>query len=162
MVTFEGWDDIEPAERHASSRIPTAIWPIPVGSRLRTTQCFHCAGPLGVSTWTRWNGFLVVCPHCRGVHGKPWSPQRTIVAGFLLNAASFPFVLRPRAAVAALSGFGLLCWVLLTLAVRHDEHSAPLIVFLLTFLFGPAILNALVLIRHQVKLEKPAPPRPSR
>src|SRR5258705_11899087 len=69
-------------------------YPIPLGAKLRAVECVHCHRPLGISSWDYWNGFLVVCPHCAGFHGKRWGFERTLLAGLFLNVFSFFFTLR--------------------------------------------------------------------
>jgi hypothetical protein len=59
---------------------------------LRT--CYRCGNPLIISRWEDWNGFLFRCPHCEGIHGKPWHAYVILLASVLLNALSFFFTLR--------------------------------------------------------------------
>lgn len=141
----------------AKTRVPLGRYPIPDGSSLRAVECVHCGRPLGVSTWDYLNGFLVVCPHCRGYHGKPWGLERTLLAGFFFNVASFFLTMRPRHALATLSVFAVACWLLVTLAAEDDTNTGYMIASVGTFVLGPMVVNAVVLVRHQMRLDA-APP----
>lgn len=140
------------------SGAPVGRYPIPEASGLRAVSCRHCSRPIGLSLWEYANGFLVLCPHCRGYHGKEWGFQRTLLAGLILNAVSFFFVLRPRWAVLALAAHALLGWLLLA-PVAQDElpSTTYTAVAFGVVLLGPVLVNGVLLVRHQMKLDA-APP----
>ncbi len=141
-------------------RAPLGTFPIPAASRLRAVKCVHCAQPVGISTWAYLNGFLVVCPHCRGYHGKRWGFERTLLAGFFLSAFSFFFVMRPLRALTAFVAFAWLIWGLGTLAIHYDfKQDAATLALFGVFFMGPVLVNALLLVRHQMLLDQ-APPGP--
>ena len=144
----------------ATRRGPVGQFPIPAGSRLRAVECFHCRKTLGVSTWDYLNGFLVGCPHCGGLHGKPWSIPRNLGAGLIFNALGFFFTLRPRWAVAAILIFVSVGWALTSLAGQYEHIDAFMIAAVGTIVFGPMLANAVLLVRHQMHLDK-APPTDS-
>jgi uncharacterized membrane protein YjjP (DUF1212 family) len=98
-----------------------------------------------------------VCPHCRGWHGKPWGFQRTLLAGFFFNALSFFFTMRPRRAVAMIALFVIVCWGLASLAINYEDVDAFMIAAVGTLVLGPVLINAVVLVRHQMRLDA-APP----
>ena len=133
------------------------VYPVPIGSKLRTVECIHCRRPMGITKWEYWNGFLVVCPHCGGNHGKRWALRPTILAGFFFNVVSFLFVFRPRQAVSAILAFALVDLVLLSLSARNDTNTGLMFTSVFVLLFGPVVVNAIALVRHQSLLDK-APP----
>jgi hypothetical protein len=140
---------VDASARHASWSYPSGVVPIPTGSSLVGVRCRHCAQPFGITRWDSWNGFLVNCPRCGGHHGKPWHLGRLLLAGFLFNAFSFFFTMRPRLAVTAFGSFAgvaaLSAWVALQLnGVDWAVEACAFIVFV-----GPVLVNAVVLIRHQ-------------
>jgi hypothetical protein len=142
-------------------RTPLGRYPIPSDSKLRAVPCVHCRGTIGLSRWDHWNGFLVVCPHCGGYHGKPWTIERTLLAGFFFNAFSFLLVFRPRNAVIAFLGFLLAGWILVTLAVENEGNDAIMIASLLAIMLGPMLITAAALIRHQSRLDRAPPSDPT-
>ncbi|HXJ16213.1 MAG TPA: hypothetical protein VNM68_03350, partial [Candidatus Polarisedimenticolia bacterium] len=129
-------------------------YPIPLGSSLRAVECVHCHRPMGVSSWDYWNGFLVVCPHCLGKHGKPWAFERTILSGLFLNVFSFFFTLRPRQALIAIIAFVLADWILIGASVQQEGNDPLLITSMLVAVLGPVLVNAVALVRHQIALDK--------
>src|SRR4051812_1050787 len=58
--------------------------------------CLHCGKDLAPKKWDSWNGFLVQCPHCGGLHGKHWNIGRVLFASFLFSALSFFLQYDPR------------------------------------------------------------------
>jgi hypothetical protein len=72
--------------------------------------CYRCGKPLRISRWEDWNGFLFRCPHCKGMHGKPWRAYAILLASVLLNALSFFFTLRWRWALPLFSAFVFFGW----------------------------------------------------
>ena len=141
----------------APGHIPLGQYPIPAGSRLRAVKCVHCERPLGLSSWDYYAGFLVLCPHCNGFHGKPWGLERTLLVAVFLNALSFFFVLRPRRAFVALVLFALIGVVLVSLSIQKENSDALLIGSLSYVFLVPVCVNAVLLVRHQMKLDKPPP-----
>ena len=72
-------------------------------------------------------------------------------------ALSFFFVFRPRRAFAALLIFGGICFLLGALAARNDTDTALMAVSVGTVVMGPVLVNAVALVRHQMRLDR-APP----
>lgn len=146
-------------EKHATTpgRVPVGFYPIPNRRGFHAVECVHCARPLGVTRWDYWNGFLVVCPHCRGYHGKPWSIEKPLVAGLFLNALSFFLTMRPRQAIVAIAGFVVACWALVVLAGENQTHDGFTIAAGITIVLGPVVINAIQLVRHQSRLDTSPP-----
>src|SRR5882672_3537621 len=106
--------------------------------------CIHCGKELGLNKWDSWNGFLVQCPHCGGLHGKRWNIRRVLLASFLFNAFSFLFTMRLRNALISLSGFIVLVAVGNYL-LDNDKTPFLLEIFAgIVFILGPMIINAIV------------------
>lgn len=135
-------------------------YPIPVGSGLRAVECAHCGQPMGITSWEYWNGFLVVCPHCGGYHGKPWGFERTLLAGFLINVLSFFFVLRPRRAVGAILALGAVDAILLSRSAADDMNAGLMFTAIGVFALAPVAVNAVALVRHQSLLDLAPPSDP--
>ena len=53
--------------------------------------------------------------------------------------------------------FGLVCWGLASLAIRYERVDAFMIAAVGTLILGPVLINAVVLVRHQMRLDT-APP----
>src|SRR5215212_9563658 len=70
--------------------------------------CLHCGKQLALKKWDSWNGFLVQCPNCGGLHGKRWNIRYVLLASFVFNAISFFFTMRPAKAAIAFSVFVVL------------------------------------------------------
>lgn len=140
--------------------IPLGRYPIPSGRRFRTVQCVHCEKPLGISSWDYIHGFLVLCPHCSGFHGKPWGLERPLLAGLFLNALSFFFLMRPRRALAALALFVAIGGALVYVAGQNEQNDALMIGSVSFVLLGPVLVNAVLLVRHQMRLDKSPPVDP--
>lgn len=141
------------------TRVRTGEYPIPDRPRVRAVPCVHCARPMGVSTWDYLNGFLVVCPHCHGYHGKPWGIERTVVAGLFFNCLSFLFTMRPKQATVAIAIFVSICSCLLAVAARDDMNTANMVAALGVSILGPVLVDAVVLIRHRIRLDAAPPAR---
>ncbi|HEX6183959.1 MAG TPA: hypothetical protein VFZ44_08790 [Pyrinomonadaceae bacterium] len=125
----------------------------PVGDYTR--PCLHCGGSVSLTRWDDWNGFLVECPHCEGLHGKRWSIRRVMMASFVFNAVSFLFTMRPAAAILSLSAFAAAA-----VAGYFFIDSLPdtlQIVAASAFILGPMLVNAVVLIIHERGLDQSSP-----
>lgn len=121
----------------------------------QTRPCLHCRRSVSLSKWDDWNGFLVECPHCGGMHGKPWKIGRVLLASFVFNAFSFLFTMRPAYALPCLAGFA-------AAAVAGNFYLESLpdtlqIVLAIAFLLGPMLVNAVVLVSHERGLDNSAP-----
>lgn len=138
-------------------RYPPGRHPLPSEERLRPVECVHCSGPLGVTVWDDWNGFLVVCPHCGGCHGRRWGLERTLLAGLVLNALSFFLTFRPRPATWLFAGYVAAVAAGLVLAIRFEDHDGPLLAAVAVLVLGPLLVNVVALIRHQIDLDRPPP-----
>ena len=117
-----------------------------------SVACSHCGSPIAVPTWDRWNGFLLRCPHCRGFHGRAWNIRGLALASFLLNAVSFLFTMRPSKAIPVIILWSVTFWLLLPRSERWpDWEQATLFIALFV---GPMVINAVLLIRHEVDLDR--------
>jgi hypothetical protein len=140
------------------SKCPLAASPPQPTTAQPMQQCCHCGQEIVIPKWDRWNGFLVRCPFCRGLHGKPWKTKRIAMAGLLFNLFSFAFTMRPRRAVLAMLGFAGWFVAGVYLLDRYHIVDGPIFMaWLIGFLLGPMILDGILLIRHQIDLEKPPP-----
>jgi len=135
---------------------PTASVPESLRSGEVIVPCRLCAKTIGVPRWDAWNGFILQCPHCRGLHGKPWRVKSTLLAGLLFNALSFFFTMRPRTAAP------LLCiTALFAIGCNYasDHVALPLaldIVWSSIVGLGPMIINGVILLKHNSLLDKSA------
>ena len=130
----------------------------PVAERVTPTnaraavECVHCKAPIAVSTWDKFNGFLVECPSCHGFHGRRWNIRGLALASFLLNALSFLFTMRPGKALAAIAVWVLAFWLLLPRTETWPDWAQA--VAFGTLMIGPMIINAVLLVRHQIDLDR--------
>lgn len=143
-----------------ASKYPIGVYPIPNGSALVDVPCRHCKQSMGVTKWDHWNGFLVTCPRCGGYHGKPWNIRRTLVAGLFFNALSFFFTMRPRLALSVFVGFIALAGLSVVMAGKLEGHDWALITSLLVIVLGPVLINAALLVAHQVDFDAAPQPAP--
>ena len=117
-------------------------------------QCSHCGAAIAVSRWDRLNGFLVECPRCHGYHGRSWNPRVIGFASLFLNALSFFFTMRPGRAF-----FAIVVWATAIYFLLPKTEYAPQWIEVPAFIFvflGPLILNMVLLVRHQIDLDRPA------
>ena len=80
------------------------------------------------------------------------------MAGLMLNFFSFFFTMRPWRAVLTMLGFA--AWFVGGVYLLDRSHvvDGPIFMtWLIVFLLGPMILDAVLLIRHQIDLEKQPP-----
>jgi len=123
------------------------------GSRDVLRNCCRRGNPLKISRWEDWNGFLFRCPHCEGIHGKPWRAYVILLASVLLNALSFFFTLRWRWALPLFFGFTVLAGFV-GLALDRGQLSETLKLALLTTVFlGPLAINSVLLLQHEMALK---------
>ena len=122
---------------------------------MKQANCRHCSESLELSRWEALNGFAVQCPSCGGYHGKDWNIRYTVLAGLVFNAFSFFFVLRPLRALGAFVLFGGAVALVLWLAVQYEHVDAFMIAGVGLLILGPVVINGIVLIRHQMKIESP-------
>lgn len=121
-----------------------------------TRPCLHCRRAVPLTRWEDWNGFLVECPHCGGMHGKRRNIRQVMLASFVFNAVSFLFMMRPARAVLWLSAFAAAAVAGgLFLDSLPDTWQVALAS---AFGLGPMVVNAVVLINHERSLDKSAPP----
>lgn len=121
-------------------------------------SCIQCGREVGLTKWDSWNGFLVQCPNCGGLHGKHWNIRRVLLASFLFNAFSFLFTMRPAKAVPTLLAF-IAAVVIGNFFV--DSEAIPDLVEVAiggVILLGPMLINAIVLIKHERDLDDSTPP----
>ena len=109
--------------------------------------CLHCGSEVALSRWDNWNGFLVECPHCGGLHGKHWNIRRVLFA--MRPAKALP-LLAAFVALGAAGNFFLL-----------DNESVPDSLEMagaIIFVFAPMLVNAAVLVTHERGIDNSAPP----
>lgn len=120
-----------------------------------TRPCLHCGHAVALKRWDDWNGFLVECAHCGGLHGKRWNIRQVMLASFFFNAVSFLFTMRPAVAVPWLSAFAAAA-----VAGNFFLDSLPdtlQVAAVSAFGLGPMLVNAVVLICHERSLDKSSP-----
>lgn len=118
------------------------------------TPCSACGARIEVSRWAHWNGLLIRCPECNHWHGKHWSARGLLFASVPLNGLSFFFTLEPsRAALATLPFFGMLGLVVSGVVDTWPDWA--MLTLVLAFMLGPLLINAILLVRHQMRLNKP-------
>jgi DNA-directed RNA polymerase subunit RPC12/RpoP len=123
--------------------------------------CIHCGRQMGLKKWDSWNGFLVECPNCGGLHGKHWKIRPIVFASILFNAFSFLFIMRPRNAVIALAGFAVF-GVVGNYVLETGKAPDLLEVFgVIVFAIGPLLINGIVFVKHEHDLDNSAPPTQS-
>jgi hypothetical protein len=142
----------------AGTRYPRGRLPHDAKQGETIRPCLHCGKELALKKWDSWNGFLVQCPHCGGLHGKRWRIRRVLFASFLFNAFSFLFTMRPRNASLWLSGFVVFAVVGNYLLDSDKIPDMLEIVGVLVLILGPMLINGIVLIRHERDLDNSAPP----
>ncbi|HET7436034.1 MAG TPA: hypothetical protein VFN10_15095 [Thermoanaerobaculia bacterium] len=123
-----------------------------VANAASAVSCVHCHKAITVSTWDRFNGFLVECPHCHGFHGRRWQIRAVAFASFLLNAASFLFTMRPGKALLAMAAWVGFFWFALPRSDGWPEAVRVMIYGAL--MIGPMLINAILLVRHQIDLDR--------
>lgn len=135
------------------SPYPVAMGGDSSDSRGVLRACYRCGKPLKIRRWDDWNGFLFRCPHCEGIHGKPWRAYVILLGSVLLNALSFFFTLRWKWAFPLFLGFILLhgfVWF----ELDQGQLSEMLKLVLLTSLFlGPLAINSFLLLQHEMALK---------
>jgi hypothetical protein len=130
----------------------------PIAERVTPTNaksavaCVHCKSPIAVSTWDKYNGFLVECPSCHGFHGRRWNIRGLVFASFLLNALSFFFTMRPGKALAVIAVWVAAFWLIMPRTEGWPEWAEALAFGAL--MLGPVIINAVLLVRHQIDLDR--------
>ena len=145
-------EELLPKPHYAS-----AMWPYPIGSTLRRVKCSHCAEECGVTRWDHWNGFLSACPKCGFLIGRRWQIRTLLWGSLILNAFSFFFTMRPRLAMRVAA-----VWVGLWVGGGYLVSNNPGVQFAeptyyTVALFGPVLINALILVRHQVDFDATHP-----
>ena len=137
------------------SNYPKATSPDQVKQGEIIKRCLHCSMDVSLKKWDSWNGFLVECPHCHGLHGKRWNIKRVLLASFLFNALSFLFTMRPRNAVLSLLGFIVVAVIGNYFLDRFPDLFQ--IALVIVFGFSPMLINAVILIKHERDLDGSAP-----
>jgi hypothetical protein len=125
------------------------------------TKCRLCGQGIAIPRWDAWNGFILQCPHCHGLHGKRWTSKSIVLASLFFNALSFFFTMRPRTAIPTLCAAALF-----TIGCNYvsDHFDLPLaldLVWSSIVILGPMIINAVVLVKHNSLLGESAHKRPS-
>lgn len=132
-----------------SGRYPVGAFPVPTGSRLVVVTCAHCGGELGLTRWEHWNGFLVTCPHCGETVGKTWNLGSIVSASLLLNALSFFFTMRPRAAAGAAFVHAVFAVAGGLFVSRFEQIDALLVTYFLILFFVPLVVNLFLFMNHE-------------
>lgn len=130
------------------SNFPAAKIPGELSSGVVST-CIHCAKKLQLSRWDDWNGFLVICPHCKKLHGKNWNKKAILWGSFFINALSFFFTMRPLKALVLL--MAMLGFAVFGNYVMDRELLPQSVEFLavILFIFAPIMLNGILVIIHE-------------
>jgi hypothetical protein len=145
----------------ALSKYPYAGLPSQPTTAHPTEQCHHCGQHIVIPKWDRWNGFLLRCPYCQGLHGKPWNIKRIAMAGMFFNLFSFLFTMRPTRAILTMLGFAAWYFGGVYLLDRNQIVNGPIFMtWVVGFLLGPMILDSILFVRHQIDLEKSPPVAP--
>ena len=151
-----GSDHVTARPTLSDSTYPRAHLPQEAKQGETIQPCLHCGKNLALTKWDSWNGFLVQCPHCGGLHGKRWNIRRVLLASFVFNAFSFLFTMRPAKALLALTGF--IVFAVVGNFVIDNETIPDLleIAGAIIFILGPMLINAIVLIKHERDLDNSA------
>lgn len=134
-----------------SSGYPRAEHVSPINAE-SAVACKHCGKPLAIPAWDRFQGFLTECPHCHGLHGRAWNIRVLALASFLLNAVSFFFTMRPSRAVVAIVAWAAFFWLVLPRSMAWSANLQAVVFG--AFMLGPMLINAVLLVRHQVHLDR--------
>lgn len=145
-----------PAGRSAV-RYPLGHFPNEAALGETIKSCIHCGKEMGLKRWDSWNGFLVQCPHCGGLHGKHWKIKHIATASLFFSAVSFLFTMRPQNAAIAASLF-----VIFALIGSYLSNSGKIpdlleVAGAAVLFLGPMMINAIVLIKHESDLDNSAP-----
>ena len=147
---------VAPSRSLSDTSYPRAHLPHEAKPGETIQPCLHCGQKLALTKWDSWNGFLVQCPNCGGLHGKRWNIRRVLLASFVFNAFSFLFTMRaPKAWIA------LIPFILFALAGQFliDAEKIPDMLEIAggaVLLLGPMLINAIVLIKHERDLDNSA------
>jgi hypothetical protein len=146
------------ANSHSSrSNYPRGFFPYQAQQGAVIKPCFHCGNKLGLKRWDNWNGFLVECPNCLGLHGKRWNIKYVLMAGFMFNAISFLFTMRLRIAIPLLLGFIIVGFGGNYLLDHYEIPGLTAVAGASVFVLAPLVINALILIRHERDLDNSTP-----
>jgi hypothetical protein len=115
--------------------------------------CIHCRKSLTLSRWESWNGFLVRCPQCGGLHGKHWNIKRVLFASILFHELSFPFTMRPRTALIAVVSFALI-GLIGNYAFLNRADDLIGLAGASIFLLSPVVINAAILVKHEHEMDQ--------
>lgn len=121
--------------------------------------CIHCGQRIGLKRWDSWNGFLVRCPHCGGLHGKHWKIRALAFASLLFSAFSFLMTMRLRNAIISISVFVVFAIIgnyLLTSGTIPDMFA---MLGVIGFFLGPLVINGVVYVKHERDLDDSTPPK---
>ena len=142
------------------SNYPQGYLPYQAKQGTAIKSCLHCGNKLGVKKWDNWNGFLVECPHCHGLHGNRqniWNIRNVLFASFMFNAISFLFTMRLRTAIPLLLGFILVGFGGNYLLDHYEIPGLTAVAGASVFLLAPMVINAIVLIRRDSALDNSTP-----
>ena len=136
---------------------PQGLFPIHVKRGEVIKPCLHCGNKFGLKRWDSWNGFLVECPYCHGLHGKRWSIKNILWASFFFNAVSFLFTMRLRNGILLLLAFVGMAVGGNYLLDHYQISDMTAVAGASLFILAPMIINAFVLIRHERDMERSTP-----
>lgn len=122
-------------------------------ARLQT--CSRCRKSYPTSTWTGLNGFATSCPYCGVWNGRSWNVRAVALASFFLNCLSFLFTMPPVPALVSIAAFALGVYLTGPLATS-GRHPNLEVAWYITVLCAPMLINAVLLVRHQMRLGQPA------
>src|SRR5437763_5599903 len=133
------------------------LFPIHVKRGEVIKSCIHCGNKFGLKRWDSWNGLLVECPYCHGLHGKRWGIKNILWASFFFNAISFLFTMRLRSGIMLLVGFVLISLGGNYLLDHYQISDMTAVAGVSAFALTPMVINALMLIRHERDMERSTP-----
>ena len=115
-------------------------------------HCVHCGEPIVVRGWDKLNGFLLECPYCHGYHGKRWSIRAVAFMSLFLNGLSFFFTMRPLSALLSAAAWFTAFFFILP-AVDNKGELLEVSAWIVAA-FGPMAINVVLLVRHQMDLDR--------
>lgn len=118
-------------------------------------DCKFCSAQVSMTTWEKWNGFLVACKNCGRWTGEYWYTRSIMSISLVLNVLSFFFLLPPKKALLVATPF----LALIGAAFVWDPTRYPTALEVAWFsvvLFGPGVINAVLLIKHRINLGQAA------
>src|SRR5215218_346128 len=144
----------QPGQSFSDTGYPKGSLPKATKHGDTVAPCLQCGKQLGLKKWDSWNGFLVQCPNCGGLHGKRWNIRRVLLASFVFSAISFFFTMRPAKAALVFAGFVVLAIAGSFLFENEQIPDIVEIILASILMLGPMLINAIVLIKHERDIDR--------